>query len=474
MASSDAQTVELGAATKEQQADERNAPNSGTQAEAPWSTAHKVTFRFVFCYFALYIAFVMPYILATFAVKGKLPWNSALYERVWLKVVPWVGAHILRHPIIGFGDTSDSAYDYVKLFSFILFAAIATIIWSILDRKRTEYSKLDQWLRLSVRLVLAYAMFFYGGIKVMPSQMAPASISRMIQPFGDITPYDLLWNFMGASTGYEVLCGLVEMSCGIVLLIPGMTMLGALLSLAAVGNVIVLNVSYDVAVKLIPVHFALFALYLLVPYIPQIVNFVLNRPVQLERRAPLFRRRGLNYLAWSLQWTLGMYFIVSTLLVAGAAAKGFREGPLANPLHGIWAVDEFAANGQVRPPLLTDNLRWQRVVVDSQRTPRGKATIAVQWMSGKWSACIGALDEHNGSLVLRNGKGREIADWVPSSSVDVNSCDGTLNYTRPRADELVLQGLVNGDQLRVTLRKEDRRFLLNTYKFGWVHETYPY
>jgi hypothetical protein len=444
-------------------------------AQAPWNTAHKIAFRFAFCYFAFYVLFLAPYILGTFAARGKLSWhNSTSLEMFWLKIVPWVGAHILRHPIIGFGDTADSAYDYVKLFCFALFAVIATAIWSILDRKRAEYSKLDQWLRLSVRLVLAYAMFIYGGCKVLPEQMAPPSISRMIQPFGDITPYDLLWNFMGASTGYEVLCGFVEMTCGIVLLIPGMTMLGALLSLAAVGNVIVLNVSYDVAVKLIPVHFALFALYLLVPYTSRIMNFVLNRPMGIVATPTLFQRRSLNQAAWAVQWALGVYFIVSTLLVTGAVAKGYRAGPLANPLHGIWAVDEFAANGQLRPPLLTDNLRWQRVLIDSEHAVRGKATIAVQGMKGNWSVCVGTMDERNASVVLRNGKPREITDWLPSSSVDVNSCGGALNYTRPGPNQLVLEGLMNGNHLRVTLKNEGRQFLLNTYKFGWVHETYPY
>jgi len=39
--------------------------------------------------------------------------------------------------------------------------------------------------------------------------------------------------------------------------------------------------------------------------------------------------------------------------------------PLTNPFYGIWSVDEFAADGEVRPPILTDNLRWQRVIFDS-------------------------------------------------------------------------------------------------------------
>jgi uncharacterized membrane protein YphA (DoxX/SURF4 family) len=450
------------------------------QATAPWSTLHKVAFRFAFCYFAQYILFAAPYFVGTLVAR-KFLWNGTpVFELPWLKIVPWVAAHVLRHPISGTGATADSPYQYVKLFSFALIAAVVTLVWSILDRKRAGYSKLDQWLRLSLRLVLACAMFVYGGIKVMPSQMPPPSLARLIQPFGDLTPYHLLWNFMGSSTFYEVLCGLVEMTCGVLLLIPGMTMLGALLSLAAVGNVLILNISYDVAVKIIPMNLAVFSFYLLLPYLPRIMNlFVFNRVVQPERKAALFQRRGLNNLTWGLQWALGLYFALTTLLASATHANGHRENPQANPLYGIWDVNEFAADGQVHPPLLTDDLRWQRVVVDSESRLLGKMTLAFQGMNSQWSPYLVTLDEKNGSISLRSPKPNDImesTEWLTSPSAAVSSPDRpaniSLNYSRPQPNELILQGLVNGHQLRVTLKKEDRQFLLETHKSRWVHQDF--
>ena len=33
------------------------------------------------------------------------------------------------------------------------------------------------------------------------------------------------------------------------------------------------------------------------------------------------------------------------------------------PLFGIWEVEEFTLDGEVRPPLLTDPVRWRRLII---------------------------------------------------------------------------------------------------------------
>jgi len=92
----------------------------------------------------------------------------------------------------------------------------------MIDRKRSRtYSTLNQWARWYVRVVLAYTMIGFGTIKVIPVQMFPPSLGTLIQPFGDLGPGPLLWNFMGASSGYEIFCGLTETLGGVLLLVPG-------------------------------------------------------------------------------------------------------------------------------------------------------------------------------------------------------------------------------------------------------------
>src|SRR5438128_2641401 len=83
----------------------------------------------------------------------------------WRRVAPWVGKHILHlsYPITVFSNGSgDTTYDYVLVLCFFVLALVATAVWSIIDRKRPNYQKLQQWSMIYVRFVLASAMISYG------------------------------------------------------------------------------------------------------------------------------------------------------------------------------------------------------------------------------------------------------------------------------------------------------------------------
>jgi len=450
-------------------------------AAAPWSTARKVAFRFAFIYLFLYI----------FPLSGTFAWLwlkveiYQAYENLWHKIVPWFAADILhlRNAITIFPEVnggSDTTYDHVKVLCFVLIAALASVVWSVIDRKRTTYSKLNEWTRMYVRLVLAVAMFSYGCAKVIPTQMPPPSLSTLMQSFGDLTPYRLSWSFIGASAGYEIFCGLVEVLGGVLLLIPVTTMLGALVSVGALVNVFMLNVCYGIPVKLWALHLILFAYFLLLPDLHRLVNlFVLNRGAEPERRQPLFRRRWLNYSVWGIQWALGIYLIVTTLSAASTLRHKLNSIPLTNPLYGIWRVGEFTADGQVRPPLLTDNLRWQRMIFSSA------TTLSIQEMNGQLSPYATSIDALHSTVSLKRIKAAGTSspwwsEWQPRPPYDTSDAsarrraDVELSYNRPQPDAMILEGVMNGHRLRVTLKKEERQFILRTRGFQWINDEYDF
>src|SRR5688572_17489829 len=151
---------------------ETPAPVEERQAERNWNLAKRLTFRFVFAYLVLYN---LPFPLS------QLPFTSYLlqkYMQMWNAVVPWVGKNILRLsydvPVI-FSGSGDKTYDYVKAFCFLALAAAATIIWTLLDRRRAEYRQLHKWLYLYVRFTLASWMIIYGAMKAIPLQMPTPS-----------------------------------------------------------------------------------------------------------------------------------------------------------------------------------------------------------------------------------------------------------------------------------------------------------
>src|SRR5208282_4219864 len=119
-----------------------------------------------------------------------------------------------------------------------------------LDRRRENYFSLYKWFRLFIRFSLASQMLSYGWAKAIPLQMPFPSLVKLLEPYGNFSPMGVLWSSVGSSQAYEIFAGCAEMLGGILLLVPRTTMLGALVCLAATTQVFMLNMAYDVPVKL--------------------------------------------------------------------------------------------------------------------------------------------------------------------------------------------------------------------------------
>jgi len=88
----------------------------------------------------------------------------------------------------------------------------------------------------------------------------------MLEAIGDQSPMGLLWNFMGASAPYTIFGGLGELIGGLLLTNRRTALLGALISAAVMSQVVMLNFSYDVPVKIYSSELLLTARVLIAPY----------------------------------------------------------------------------------------------------------------------------------------------------------------------------------------------------------------
>jgi hypothetical protein len=425
------------------------------KAAAPaWSPAKRLLFRFGFCYLFLYL-------LSSFlGLLGYIPYGGALvemYMTFWQGVVPWVGRHLFRLDITVFPNGSgDTTYNYVEILCFAAFAAAAALVWTLLDRRRSDYARLYQWLRVYVRFGLAMAMIEYGIAKIVPGgQFGKPSLDRLLQPFGDASPMGILWTFMGASTAYTVFAGLTEMAGGVLLTMRRTLLLGALLSAAAMANVVMLNFSYDVPVKLYSSHLLAMAIFLALPDLRRLANlFVLNRAVEPAEHRPLFARKRLHHGALAFRTVFVAGFIALVLYMSYDSYKTYGVTTGKSPLYGIWSVDELVVDGQARPPLVTDGSRWRRMVFDYP------GVVAVQLMSDSRQRYALKLDGARRVLALTK---RDDPAWKSD-----------LSYQRPEPGRLLLEGTFDGKKVRAVLhRTESPQFRLVTRGFHWINE-YPF
>jgi len=355
-------------------------PVRNDDALRPWSLPERIGFRFAFCYMALVciaMVDVLKLFFVIFAFHGEPNGIPGMLDPFWNRAVPWTAVHLmhLRAPkLMADGDT---LYGYVLLACRILLAAGATLVWSWLDRRRTQYRVLLAWLRRAVSFLLACVLFTYGIDKVFPMQFGRLSLVRLSERVGDLDLFNLLWTFMAGSTAYTIFSGATEILAGLFLLIPRFETMGALLSIGVMTNVVVLNLTYDVPVKLFASHLLLCALFLAACNWRRIVGVLLSyRAIGACPSVPLSCHRWVNQAAATLQPAAGLVvlMLLSVTMFHNYEARQARSSP--SPLFGIWVVDEFRLTGTVSGPLLTPKVasdlhvgpgedRWQQLIIDS-------------------------------------------------------------------------------------------------------------
>lgn len=420
--------------------------------KSKWSPIQRIAFRFAFVYLLLY-TFPFPF--------GTLPGTEVIvapYEKVWQTIVPWVADHVLhlgyQFSMVDTGS-GDRAYDWVRTLCYILIAFIATIIWTLRVRKPRNYDRMHAWLRLYVRLYLGATMIGYGAYKVIQSQFKPPNLSRLAQPYGDSSPMGLLWTFMGASHSYNVFTGAAEMVGGMLLFVPSLVTLGALITIAAMGNVFILNLSYDVPVKLFSFNLIIMGVFVALPDAKRLANvLVFNRRADPVEVRPWFKRAKLNRgLLW-LQLVLLIVFTGATLFQAWQDSKFWEDQIVAPAIYGIWSVDEFAIDGQPRPLTMTDPKRWQRVILEYS------SRLSVQLLDAPLQRYALELDPKNQTMKLSN---RDEPNWSAS-----------FKYETPQSGLMIFKGELGGHPFEAKMHRRDpATFRLTSREFHWINE-YPF
>ena len=415
-----------------------------------WKAATRAAFRFSVVYFTLYAA-------ATQFLGGLLLFPGFSFPAlgtIWpmRDITIWWADRVLRvsSPLIYTGNSGDTAFYWVQTLWLLLLAGVIALVWAELDRRR-EYTRLHAWFRLFLRFALAAQMFYYGMAKVIPTQFPRPSLVTLLEPIGNLSLADMLWTFMGASTAYQVFTGCAELLAGILLLVPHTTMLGALIGLADMTQVFVLNMTYDFGLKQISFHLILMFLFLLAPDIRRLTDaFVLNRRAAASADPPLWRTARTNRVALGLQLAFGLYLLVMFANLSLGNWEAFGGGRARSPLYGIWQVEQLSIDGQVRPPVMNAyDYRWRRVIFDAPDV------VVVQRTDDSFLHYGATMEEGGRGLTLRKG----------SSS----AWKGELAVERPAPDRLVLSGEMEGHEVeaRLHLVPFDTFKLLNS-GFRWI------
>jgi hypothetical protein len=427
-------------------------PISSPHTHARWSLLNRVLFRFAFVYLICYcwpgtgrtslLDAIPNFGIGALNENGSLRLTS-LFEAPWRALCPWVAVHIFHlqgavtkyHPT-GSGDTT---LDYILVFCFATIAVFATLLWSVLDRRRPNYRTLYAWLRLLVRFTLAFTLLAYGFAKVFPLQFRTPFLWTLTETYGESSPMGILWTFMGASVAYTKFCGLAEVLGGVLLLFRRTTTVGALVAMADMSNIVMLNFAYDVPVKLYSSNLLLMSLFLLIPDASALTRFfLLDEPSRLQGVwVPKFERRHLRIAAITLQAVVICSVLYNNIWGGYSYLKSnsFKNAPL----YGIWNADSF-----------TGPIGWRQLTIHVS------GRLHVRDANGERASFRSTYDESKHTLKLSSPQSKQ---------------EGEFTYSQLDPQHLTLRGSLNGNQVVADFHRFDEsRLLLTSRGFHWINE----
>ncbi len=408
---------------------------TSTQPKATnWSITQKLVFRAIFSYVVLYVVLMF----AVVFLETPLKWFAQ-------NIIHW--GQDLQVRSTGSGDQT---YNFV-LISFNLFLVLIIVpLWSFFDRKRDSYSTLLHWLFLFLRIVLFCAMLLYGSVKLVKGQFPDHSLYRLLQPLGEMSPMGLAWTFMGHSFMYNLFIGFAEVLGGLLMLYRKTVTLGSLVIIGVMSNVAMMNMTYDIPVKLFSFHLLLMAFVLLSKDFNRLVNFFLkNETAQPVQFYTYFKNSGIRKFGSIIRGIIVFIVLATTLIQIFLQFNIHDQLKEKSEFYGIWKVETFTDNGVDRPPLTTDTFRWEYLIIDQ------KKKAIVKKMDGSRMGYDFALD-------------------TTHQKIDFMSLSGSYKFSyslKNDSNYLKLNSLQNVDSLSITLRRKPlSEFRLINREFRWVNE----
>jgi hypothetical protein len=354
----------------------------------------------------------------------------------------------------GSGDTT---YNYMEVLVYFIIAIVATVIWSVIDRKRQSYTRLLRFFKIYLSYYVGAYMLSYGLSKVLYLQFSEPSFLELFRTYGESSPMGIAWTFMGASKTYTMFSGFAEVIGGLLLFHRRTRTFGALMIFSVMLNVFMINMSYDVPVKLFSFHLMIKAFFIAALDYKRILNlFVLKGPKSFSNDLkPLFKNKSYGLAAAIAKYAFIAYLIYFYIDYNMVYWHQKYNSPKPY-FYGIYDTESFIRNKDTLAPLLTDETRWRRLIADDGYLSK---YMIVKGMDGQRSWYTFELDTIQKTLKMTS---------TPDSLNLLN-----LRYKKT-GDRLRFEGLWNKDSVNIEMKKYDTsKILLINRGFHWINE-YPY
>ena len=285
-------------------------------------------------------------------------------------------------------------------------------------------------------------------------------LSLLASNVGDLLPMRLSWIFMGYSPPYQFFSGALEVLSGILLLSRRTATFGALVASGVFLNVMMMNLSYDIPLKLFSMKLELLSLFLLVHEKDRLISFFIkNKTTEAGNLYDVvFTKRWMRITRIALKLAF-MSHIAWYSYTFYEIYKERKAPPPHSPIaYGLYDVETFVVNKDTLPPLITDTLRWQDIVFGE-------------------SGSGGSVKSSDTLFMKIYNRGEFIYDIdTVKSTIGFKKQFNDLQYgfffryEISDSNSIILKGKTRNDSLFIVLRKSKHHFQLTERQFHWLSE----
>lgn len=251
---------------------------------------------------------------------------------------------------------SDSTAFYINALWIFCCSMLVATVWQRFD-KDNYFIKYYGWFLVFVRYYLAIQLLAYGLNKVFKWQFYLPEPNILFTTVGNTYKDLLYWSSMGVSRTYSIFTGMLEVIAAVMLLFKRTTLLGACLAFGILLNVLFINLSFDISVKLYSLFLLLLLALLLQPYSKRLLQFFFISTN--EKKNQPHTKKYLLFLKW-----LVILVIVIDAMTVYIQSNNFNDDAAPRPfLHGAYEAQTFVLNGDTLLPLITDTYYWRRMFI---------------------------------------------------------------------------------------------------------------
>ncbi len=354
---------------------------------------------------------------------------------------------------------------WAALYAQLFMAFVGSIIWTALDRNRKSYVLGSLAIRNVVRYYIIFFAFIYGIIKIFGLQMPTPSNSYYATDLGHFSAMRFSWNFVGYSKTYEFFSGLMEVLVGALLLYRRTIVVGALLGVGVFSYVFLLNMTFDIPVKIFSFQLLFACAFISLNNLKRIANFfVFNKSTvpdtswDIPILKPWFKPTRLAlkiiFIGCFVLYPFYNYYNAYVSRSSTTTPPPFESG--------YYAVANFILNGDTIPPNINSDLHWRDLAIDNgSRGSIGLVDSTFRVRYGRSYFFNYSLDSMTDQLTIKRFGNDSLSIFKGS-------------YTPLPNRGLRLNGIYkNLDTLQVDLLWDDRNYQLARKEFNWLLESVP-